>query len=125
MDHSGREVTERTYLGLLQVIYFGYTHCPDICPIDAANIAQAVDLLGPAPQVVQPLFITIDPARDPPQRLSEWLAPVPPRFLGLTGPERAAQAAPKQFKVFYEKVEPTNGYNYSHANTGATQIHTP
>src|SRR3546814_8535370 len=56
MDHSGREVTERTYLGRLQVIYFGYTHCPDLCPIDAANIAQAVDLLGPAAKVVQPLF---------------------------------------------------------------------
>src|SRR3546814_9021633 len=68
MDHSGREVTERTYLGRLQVIYFGYTHCPDICPIDAANIAQAVDLLGPAAKVVQPLFITIDPARDTAQR---------------------------------------------------------
>src|SRR3546814_8184403 len=81
--HSGREVTERTYLGRLQVIYFGYTHCPDICPIDAANIAQAVDLLGPAAKVVQPLFITIDPARDTAQRLSEWLAAVHPRFVGL------------------------------------------
>src|SRR3546814_2844056 len=98
MDHSGREVTERTYLGLLQVIYFGYTHCPDICPIDAANIAQAVDLLGPAAKVVQPLFITIDPARDTAQRLSEWLAAVHPRFVGLTGPERAVAAATKAFR---------------------------
>src|SRR3546814_14867725 len=103
MDHSGREVTERTYLGRLQVIYFGYTHCPDICPIDAANIAQAVDLLGPAAKAVPPLFIPIDPARDTPQRLSEWLAAVHPRFVAPTGPERAIAAATPAFTLVSDK----------------------
>lgn len=122
MDHTGREVTERTYLGLMQVIYFGYTHCPDICPIDAANIAQAVDLLGPAAKEVQPLFITIDPARDTAQRLSEWLGAIHPRFVGLTGTEHAVAAAAKAFKVVYEKVETADGYDYAVAHPGLLYV---
>ena len=122
VDHQGRMVTERTYLGLMQVIYFGYTHCPDICPIDAANIAQAVDLLGPAAKEVQPLFITIDPARDTAQRLSEWLGAIHPRFVGLTGPEHTVAAATKAFKVVYEKVETANGYDYAVAHPGLIYV---
>src|SRR3546814_20496552 len=88
----------------------------DVC--SSCLIAQAVDLLGPAAKVVQPLFITIDPARDTAQRLSEWLAAVHPRFVGLTGPERAVAAATKAFKVVYEKVETENGYDYAVAQIG-------
>src|SRR3546814_2810023 len=72
--------------------------------------------------VVQPLFITIDPARDTAQRLSEWLAAVHPRFVGLTGPERAVAAATKAFKVVYEKVETENGYDYAVAHPGLIYI---
>src|SRR3546814_18752167 len=92
----------------------------DVC--SSCLIAQAVGLLGPAAKVVQPLFIPINPARDTAQRLSEWLAAVHPRFVGLTGPERAVAAATKAFKVVYEKVETENGYDYAVAHPGLIYI---
>lgn len=122
IDQTGTEVTERTFLGRVMVIYFGYTHCPDICPIDAANIAQAVDLLGSAGQEVQPLFITIDPRRDTPERLSEWLGAIHPRFIGLTGTEQAVASTAKAFKVIYERVETAKGYDYAVNHPGLTYV---
>ncbi|MBI1774438.1 MAG: SCO family protein [Proteobacteria bacterium] len=112
LDHNGRTVSDAQFRGRLMLIYFGYTNCPDICPLDAQNIAAAMDLLGSRAAGVQPLFITIDPERDTPERLADWLGPLHPRFLGLTGtPEQIAMVT-KAYKVEFERMAPTAAGSY-------------
>lgn len=86
IDQSGRQVSDRDFRGAPMLIYFGYTNCKDACPLDAQAIAAAIDLLDARGFKVTPIFITVDPARDSPARLREFLAAFHPRFVGLTGP---------------------------------------
>ena len=71
VDHTGKLRSDAEFRGKLLVIYFGYTYCPDVCPTDLMAIAQAVDSLGPAGEMIQPIFISVDPERDTPDRLAE------------------------------------------------------
>jgi protein SCO1/2 len=119
-DHHGRPVSDADFRGRLMLIYFGYTNCPDICPLDAHNIAVAMDQLGDKGRSVQPLFITIDPARDTPERLTEWLTPIHPRFLGLTGTADQIAAVTKAYKVEYERMpaQTPDSYEFTFSHTG-------
>jgi cytochrome oxidase Cu insertion factor (SCO1/SenC/PrrC family) len=120
IDHHGRPVTDADFRGKLMLIYFGYTHCPDICPLDAQSIAAAMDQLGDKARGVQPLFITIDPARDTAERLAEWLAAIHPRFLGLTGTSDQIAAVTKAYKVEYERMPETvpGSYEFTFSHAG-------
>lgn len=94
VDHTGEAVTDRDFLGRFQLIFFGYTHCPDICPTDLAKMAEAIDLLGPAGARVQPIFVTVDPARDTVAAMADYVGHFHPRLVGLTGaPEDIAALA--------------------------------
>ena len=107
-DHNGRRVTLDTFRGKLVVLFFGYTHCPDVCPTTLSDMAQAFKLMGPeAAGNVQVLFVSVDPERDTPEILKAYVPYFHPSFLGLCGtPEEVAKAA-KEFKVMYRKhVEP-------------------
>jgi protein SCO1/2 len=113
---DGTASTERTYRGKWLVIYFGYTFCPDICPTTLMEIAAALDALGPRAGAVQGLFITVDPRRDTPGVLTEYLKSFDPRLIGLTGTPAQIALAAKSFHVFYERHDADDGsYTYDHS----------
>lgn len=103
VDQGGRAVTEKTYRGKWLLIYFGYTNCPDICPTTMNEIAEVMDGLGVAATKVQPLMISIDPARDTPKALAKFTAAFDSRIVGLTGTLAQVKAAATAYRVFYAK----------------------
>lgn len=104
-DQSGREVTERDYANGWMLVYFGYTYCPDVCPTELGTMASIMDALGPAGAKVTPVFISVDPQRDTPEVLKDYVARFHPRLQGLTGtPEQVAEVA-RRFRVYYAKVQ--------------------
>ena len=105
MDHFGETVSNLDFSGRYQLVYFGYTFCPDICPTSLAAMAQAMKILGPKADLIQPLFITIDPARDTLEVLRRYTAYFHPRLIGLTGPDAMIARTAELFRVRYEKVE--------------------
>ena len=106
IDHNGERRTDRDFGDRYLLVFFGYTFCPDICPTDLQVMAGALDLLGAAAERVQPLFITVDPARDTPAVLKDYVAHFHPRILGLTGEEAAIRATAKAYRVHRRKVVP-------------------
>jgi protein SCO1 len=86
------------------VLNFGFTHCPDVCPTTLAALASAVQSLGDQAKRVQVLFVTIDPARDTPQMLANYVTAFNPTFLGLSGDAAATRQVTRNFRVFYQKV---------------------
>ena len=117
-DHTGKRVTEKDYLGRPTLIFFGFTNCPDICPSGLQVISAALDKLGEKGAKVTPLFITLDSARDTPEKLSEYVKSFHPRLIGLTGSEAELATAAKAYRVYAQKVseDATPGsYTYDHA----------
>lgn len=98
---DGRTVTDATYRGKWLVVYFGYTSCPDICPTVILRIGQALSSLGSTADQIQPIFITVDPARDTPKHMAQYMASFNPRVIGLRGDAEATREAAKQFHVYY------------------------
>ncbi|UMY20000.1 SCO family protein [Methylobacterium organophilum] len=109
VDQDGRPRTEADFRGKLRIVYFGYTGCPDVCPTDLMEIARALTLLGDAAEAIQPVFVTLDPARDTPAHLAEYLPSFHPRLIGLTGSAAAIRQAAEAYKVFYERVARPDG----------------
>jgi protein SCO1/2 len=104
-DHTGRAVTDRDFLGRYMLVYFGYTWCPDTCPVDVLVMSQAVEMLGKVGDQVQPIFITVDPARDTVRSLADFVGHFHPRLLALTGSAAQIAAAAEAYKVYYGKGE--------------------
>ena len=117
-DHNGRAVTLDTFRGKVVVLFFGYTHCPDVCPTTLSDIAEAFKQMpAGASDKVQVLFVTVDPERDTPEVLKAYAPYFHPSFLGLYGsPTQVAQAA-KDFRIVYRRhVEPgASGYLVDHS----------
>jgi protein SCO1/2 len=114
-DQTGRAVTDQTYKGKWLLIFFGFTYCPDVCPTTLNRVAQVMDRLGPLASQVQPLFITIDPARDTPAVLAQYTAAFDPRIVGLTGTPDEIAAAAKAYRVYYAKVDQGSDYTMDHS----------
>ena len=112
-DQNGVRRTDADFRGKLMLVYFGFTYCPDICPTDLQQMALAVDQLGPAGETVQPVFITVDPARDTVEHLKDYMALFHPRFVGLTGDAAAIRQAARAYRVYYEKVEREDKSDYT------------
>jgi protein SCO1/2 len=112
-DHAGKPRTDRDFLGKILVVYFGFMSCPDICPTELLSIAQAIDKLGAQSNAVQPLFITLDPERDTPERLADYVSAFHPRLIGLTGGAEDIRKVAEIFRVFYAKVPLGEGHNYT------------
>jgi cytochrome oxidase Cu insertion factor (SCO1/SenC/PrrC family) len=112
-DQNGRRRTDADFRGKLMLVYFGFTYCPDICPTDLQQMGLAVDRLGPAGEMVQPIFITLDPKRDSADHLREYLPLFHPRFVGLTGDAAATEAAAGAYRVYFKKVEFENKSDYT------------
>lgn len=111
---DGRTVTDRTFRGKWTLVFFGFTHCPDICPTAVSDIAAALDKLGPLAEKVQPLFITVDPERDTPAVLADFFNSVDKRFLGLTGTPAQIAAVAKAYRAYYKKAPQGDDYTVDH-----------
>ncbi|PKP63879.1 MAG: SCO family protein [Alphaproteobacteria bacterium HGW-Alphaproteobacteria-8] len=101
---DGARVTDADVIDRPTLVYFGYTHCPDFCPTDAANMAAVVDLLAGQGVSVNAAFITIDPARDTPETLGRFTAQMHPDMVGLSGSAEDVAAAAKAYRVYYAKA---------------------
>lgn len=112
VSHTGETVTDAAFAGEYLLVYFGFTFCPDVCPAELATMARAVDLLEPeVAEQVRPLFITIDPERDTPEAMAEYVDLFHPRMVGLTGSTEQVSKAAREYRVFYQKVE-DDDFNY-------------
>ncbi|RYY11977.1 MAG: SCO family protein [Alphaproteobacteria bacterium] len=101
VNGDGKTVRDTDFRGKFMLVYFGYTFCPDVCPTTLNDVSQAIDKLGAKADRLQPLFITIDPARDTPPVMRQYTAAFTPRLEGLTGtPEQIATVA-KEYRVYY------------------------
>lgn len=121
-DHTGKKTTDADFRGKLMLVYFGYTYCPDICPADLLQISLALDKLGPAGAEVQPLFISVDPERDTPAVLAQYVASFHPRLIGLTGTPEQIRAVAEEYKVYYAKYTPPDGGVYLIDHSGFTYL---
>jgi protein SCO1/2 len=109
VDQDGKTVTQADFAGKLMLVYFGFTYCPDICPTELLIMGQAIDLLGDKAAEVVPIFISVDPKRDPPAKMKEYVAAFHPRMVGLTGSEDQVTAAAKAYRVFYRYAPAKEG----------------
>ena len=112
-DHTGRRRTDADFRGKLLLVYFGFTFCPDICPTDLLAIGLALDRLGQAGEAVQPLFISVDPERDTPDRLAQYVPSFHPRLIGLTGSAEEIRKAASEYRVYFAKVPVSSGPEYT------------
>jgi cytochrome oxidase Cu insertion factor (SCO1/SenC/PrrC family) len=112
VDDTGAEVTDADFRGKYMLVYFGYTYCPDICPTGLATIANALKQLGKEADKIQPLFVTVDPERDTPKQLAQYVSHFYPTLRGLTGSEAQIAEIAKRYRVFRRKVTDTASTDY-------------
>ena len=121
-DHTGKPVTLDTYKGKVVVLFFGFTHCPDVCPTTMAEMSAVMKELGPDADKVQVLFATLDPERDTRELLSQYVPGFDPRFVGLYGTPEQVAATAKEFKVFYQKVPGKTPDSYTIDHTAGSYV---
>ena len=124
-DHNGKPRTLADFRGKVVVIFFGFTRCPDACPTTMVELKEILRKLGPDADKVQVLFVTLDPDRDTPQVLAQYVPAFDPRFLGLYGDPAATLKTAKDFKVFYEKRAGEKPDSYSIDHTAASYVFDP
>ena len=115
VDSKGAPFTQDSLKGAWSLLYFGFTHCPDICPDELEKVAAVTDALAAEHGVaVTPVFVSVDPARDPPPVVGAYVAEFHPRMVGLTGSEAAVKEAARAYRVYYAKagVDPTRPDDY-------------
>ena len=117
-DQTGHRRTDADFRGKLVVLYFGYTYCPDVCPTELQSISLALDKLGANAEAVQPLFITVDPERDSPARLAEFVSSFHPRLIGLTGSIADIKKTAIAYRTFFAKNAAAASGEYSVDHTG-------
>ncbi len=122
VDHHGKVRKLSDFHGKVVVMFFGFTHCPDVCPTTLAELANALKRLGPDAKRVQVLLVTVDPQRDTPALLSAYVTAFDPSFLGMTGSAQQIADVAKEFKVIYQKMEGSRPDNYSMDHSAGTFI---
>jgi protein SCO1/2 len=121
-DHNGHARTLAEFKGKVVVVFFGYTHCPDVCPVTLGELAIVARELGKDAERMQVLFITVDPERDTPALLAKYVPAFNPAFLGLYGDAAATLRTAKEFKVFFQK-QPVSGGGYSVDHSAGTYLY--
>lgn len=119
IDHTGRRVTEKDFAGRHMLVVFGFTNCPDICPSSLQTVSAAIEALGTQGERVTPIFITVDPARDTPERLAEYVKSFHPRLMGLTGSEEEVASAARAYRVYAKRVanaQTQESYAFDHSS---------
>ncbi|WP_296765408.1 SCO family protein [Sediminimonas sp.] len=109
VDETGKTVTDKDVIDKPSLLYFGYSFCPDVCPLDNARNAAAIEILEERGKIVKPVFISIDPARDTPELLDDFTANLHPRMVGLTGTPEQVKAASQAYRTYFKKNEPEEG----------------
>jgi protein SCO1/2 len=117
VDQNGNKFTDKNLLGKYSLVYFGFTHCPMICPTALSNISLALAELGEDAQKFQTIFITADPERDTEARMKEWLQSFKGDIIGLTGSTEQTNKAAEKYKVYAQKLKPDSTGNYDMNHT--------
>jgi cytochrome oxidase Cu insertion factor (SCO1/SenC/PrrC family) len=118
-DSTGKRVTEQSFRGKYMLLFFGYTSCPDICPAGLQLMAGALEKLGPKAERITPVFISVDPERDTPEKLAGYVKNFDPCLVGLTGTPEEIAAVAKAYKVYYAKTpskEHPDDYTMDHTS---------
>ena len=121
-DFSGKPRSLADFRGKVVVVFFGYTQCPDVCPTTLSDMAEVKKRLGPDGEKLQVIFVTLDPDRDTPQVLSQYVPAFDPGFLGLSGTRDETAAVAKDFKVFYQKVPGKTETSYTLDHTAGSYV---
>lgn len=124
-DHNGKPRTLADFRGKAVVIFFGYTQCPDVCPTTLTGMAEAMKLLGDDAARVQVLFITVDPERDTPELLAQYVPSFNPSFLGLYGDAETIARTAQDFRVFYKKQPGSTPDTYTVDHSAGSFIYDP
>jgi protein SCO1/2 len=114
VDQDGRTVTDRDLKGRPFLVFFGFTHCPDVCPTTLFEISEVLRALGPDADKVNALFVTVDPERDGPKEIKDYLSSFDPHLRGATGDPAAVAAMTKAYRVYVKKVPQGDGYTMDH-----------
>ncbi len=109
VDETGKTVTDKDVIDKPSLLYFGYTFCPDVCPLDNSRNVEAIQILEDRGTMVKPVFISVDPQRDTPEVVAEFTDYLHPRMVGLTGTEEQVRAASKAYRTYFKKQEPEEG----------------
>ncbi|WP_322867410.1 SCO family protein [Aquicoccus sp. G2-2] len=121
VDENGKTVTDKDVIDMPTLLYFGYTYCPDVCPLDSARNAEAVEILEKSNEMVKPVFVSVDPERDTPALLRDYTDNLSPRFLGLTGSSEQVKAISKAYHTYYSRREAEDGdpdsYLFDHSTS--------
>jgi protein SCO1/2 len=121
-DFNGKPRSLADFKGKLVVVFFGYTQCPDVCPTTMADMAEVKRRLGADGDKLQVIFITLDPDRDTPQVLAQYVPAFDPSFLALYGTRDETAAVAKDFKVFYQKVPGKTETSYTMDHTAGSYV---
>jgi len=121
-DHTGKPRTIADFRGKLVFVFFGYTHCPDICPTTLSDMAGIMKSLGSDADKLQVLFITLDPERDTPEVMAGYVPAFHPGFLGLYGDRLATEKVARDFKIFQQRVPGPDGKSYTIDHTAASYV---
>jgi protein SCO1/2 len=121
LDQDGKTVTEQDMKGKPFLVFFGFTHCPDVCPTTLFDVSEVLRNLGPDADRAGALFITVDPERDNATSLKDYLASFDPHLRGLTGEPDALAAVAKEYRVYYKKV-PLDGGDYTMDHTAIVYL---
>lgn len=113
VDQNSRAVTDADFKGRPFLVFFGFTHCPDVCPTTLFEVSEVLRALD-RNEAAQALFVTVDPERDTPEKLKDYLASFDPRVTGLTGSREAIDAMLKSYRVYAKKVPTDGGYTMDH-----------
>jgi protein SCO1/2 len=124
-DHTGKPRTLADFRGKVVVLFFGYTHCPDVCPTTLSELVEAKKRLGPDGDKVQVLFVTVDPERDTRELLAQYVPAFDPSFLGLYGNAEALSRTAKEFRIFYQKQPGRTPDAYTMDHSAGTFVFDP
>ena len=121
VDQNAKPITDADMKGQPYLVFFGFTHCPDVCPTTLFDVSEILRALGPDAKDVHALFITVDPERDTPAVLKDYLSSFDPRVIGVTGDEASIAAVIKAYRVYAKKV-PTDGGGYTMDHTAIVYL---
>ncbi len=127
INQNAQPVTDADFKGRHMLVFFGYTYCPDVCPMTMTNLSGAMDLLGEDAKLVQPLFITVDPLRDTPDQIKAYLEHFHKSFVGLTGTLEQVEVAKKAYRIFSQKADqhPNDAEDYIMNHSSITYLMGP
>jgi protein SCO1/2 len=121
VDQNAKPITDQDMKGQPYLVFFGFTHCPDVCPTTLFEVSEILRALGPDAKNIRALFVTVDPERDTPSVLKDYLSSFDPRIIGVTGDEASVVAAEKAYRVYAKKV-PADGGGYTMDHTAIVYL---